>query len=907
MKTIRFIVATSVLLIAISTWAGDLTVDNLTVSDKVEVRGEINFVHSVIIGTNEATAVGGIITSNGDYRIHTFTNAGTDSFVVSGGAVVCEVLVVAGGGGGGSGWGGGGGAGGLIFSNSLSVTGTNVVTVGGGGVGGTEGLDNNADGSNSVLGSLTSFGGGRGGYGPWANPGASGGSGGGGSAGYSGYGDNSAGGNGTSGQGNAGGAGTLYSYVTAGSGGGGGAGAIGGHGAIVGDGGIGREFVQFASVGGTSAGWFAGGGGGGGATTAGGNGGGGNGGSDSVDGTSGVVNTGGGGGGGGGGGLGPTGAGGNGGSGIVIVRYSKYISSNVTSTAITSNGFNQTVASGGNVFMGRTGVGTNNPAEQLHVLGNLRVDGTNFMSAIVLGNEARTNWPSGSLSASNNLSDLSDKTAARVYLGLGTVATNDASAFDTAGSANAVNAALSAHTNNLNNPHQVAASQIGALSMTGGVVNGNMRFSSSAGGTNGDVAVTGGTITSNGGYIIHTFTNGGTFTVSGSLACDVLVVAGGGGGGDNIKYSTSGGSGGGGGGGVVYVANTYVSGSVNVTIGTGGMYGGSGQRGGSGANSTFGSITALGGGGGGGGGDGTKNGLNGGSGGGGGMYNGSYGNAGANLQTDSYGGIGYGSAGGSGSPNNVANGGGGGGSYSAGNAGATNSGGNGGAGISCSISGVTTNYAGGGGGCGLGGYYNNSPGGTGGLGGGGNGSSSDQNGSSGRNGTGGGGGGGSYNSGGYGGSGIVIVRYAIPTSNNVSTTSISFSGINQTGAFGVNVFMGKVGVGTDNPAQQLHVVGNTRMDGTNVVSAITLGNETRTNWPNGSSDFDPVGSAATVGNTLSTHTSNFNNPHQITASQAGALSVTGGIVNGNLDIHGSLDVQYVPPQGDLIMGIYTNH
>ena len=39
---------------------------------------------------------------------------------------------------------------------------------------------------------------------------------------------------------------------------------------------------------------------------------------------------------------------------------------------------------------------------------------------------------------------------------------------------------------------------------------------------------TGGTITTNGSYTIHTFTTSGTFTVlSSALACDILVVAGG--------------------------------------------------------------------------------------------------------------------------------------------------------------------------------------------------------------------------------------------------------------------------------------------------------------------------------------------------------------------------------------------
>jgi len=59
-------------------------------------------------------ATGGTITTDGSYRIHTFTSSGT--FEVSEG-VACDVLIVAGGGGGGGSRGGGGGGGGLIYTN----------------------------------------------------------------------------------------------------------------------------------------------------------------------------------------------------------------------------------------------------------------------------------------------------------------------------------------------------------------------------------------------------------------------------------------------------------------------------------------------------------------------------------------------------------------------------------------------------------------------------------------------------------------------------------------------------------------------------------------------------------------------------------------------------------------------
>ena len=97
-----------------------------------------------------------------------------------------------------------------------------------------------------------------------------------------------------------------------------------------------------------------------------------------------------------------------------------------------------------------------------------------------------------------------------------------------------------------------------------------------------ETKATGGTITTVGNYIIHTFTENGDFTPSSSFNVEVLVVAGGGGGGGGvlvIRYSTysdsgsvtanggtggaeahtpdhaNGGNGGAGGGGTVWVVN----------------------------------------------------------------------------------------------------------------------------------------------------------------------------------------------------------------------------------------------------------------------------------------------------------------------------------------------------------------
>ena len=63
--------------------------------------------------------------------------------------------------------------------------------------------------------------------------------------------------------------------------------------------------------------------------------------------------------------------------------------------------------------------------------------------------------------------------------------------------------------------------------------------------------------------------------------------------------------------------------------------------------------------------------------------------------------------------------------------------------------------------------------------------------------------------GGDGGSGIVIVRY-LNTSTNVTP---SIHGINQNSASATNIFLGKVGIGTNSPAEKLHIDGNVRVDG----------------------------------------------------------------------------------------------
>jgi hypothetical protein len=270
----------------------------------------------------------------------------------------------------------------------------------------------------------------------------------------------------------------------------------------------------------------------------------------------------------------------------------------------------------------------------------------------------------------------------------------------------------------------------------------------------------GGNITTDGTYWIHTFNSTGAFVPSQSLSCDYLVVAGGGGGG---AASASAGGGGGGAGGYIYLtgqlftANT----SYTATIGAGGAGATSGSspadiRGISGNNSVLISGTAVGGGGGGAY-SANSAGINGGSGGGasGGFSTSSGGSATA----------GQGFNGGTGTSGAGFTGGGGGGGTQAGqNGGGTTYGGYGGAGYTTSISGTSSTYAGGGGG-GANPAQGATTAGAGGSGGGGSGVFANGSGTanSGVANTGGGGGGncGGSSTSGNGGSGIVIIRYTI--------------------------------------------------------------------------------------------------------------------------------------------------
>ena len=276
------------------------------------------------VGASDEASGGTVYHDNG-YIIHVFT--GSDTFVASSN-LIAEVLVVAGGGGGAGGKysGGGGGAGGLLYSAALEITaGSHGVTIGNGGAGGVGQGVSGTNGQSSVFATLTAVGGGGGGS-RVTSPGD------GGSGGGTGGGTSNTPGANTAGQG--------YPGVTCGTnsgvgGGGGGAGGLGSNTSAGGvtptNGGIGLQFTQFATYGGSPAGWFAGGGGGGAYANGGSalsqvvNGGGGRG--STGNGENGTANTGGGG---GGAERLETFTGGTGGSGIVIVRYQNNLSSRIT-------------------------------------------------------------------------------------------------------------------------------------------------------------------------------------------------------------------------------------------------------------------------------------------------------------------------------------------------------------------------------------------------------------------------------------------------------------------------------------------------------------------------------------------------------------------------------------------------
>ena len=117
------------------------------------------------VASSYVTATGGTITTDGDYKIHTFTSS--SNFIVShagaaAGSNTVELLLVAGGGSGGnssatggstSERGGGGGAGGYRTFATISLSAlTYAIVVGAGGTGGTDGDNSSALGYSSTGG-----------------------------------------------------------------------------------------------------------------------------------------------------------------------------------------------------------------------------------------------------------------------------------------------------------------------------------------------------------------------------------------------------------------------------------------------------------------------------------------------------------------------------------------------------------------------------------------------------------------------------------------------------------------------------------------------------------------------------------------------------------------------------------
>jgi len=280
----------------------------------------------------------------------------------------------------------------------------------------------------------------------------------------------------------------------------------------------------------------------------------------------------------------------------------------------------------------------------------------------------------------------------------------------------------------------------------------------------GYLSATGGTITYDGNYKIHTFTSSGTFNVNSitptSSSVEYLVVAGGGAGGGAGQSNAGGGGAGGFRTGTISVSAQ----SYSITVGAGGTGAGGNVRGENGSDSIFSAITSIGGGGGG-----THNGpqagKDGGSGGGGTQGGGAPG-LGTAGQGNNGGGYVYAAGcggGGAGGPGQTA--------PASSSAYAGSFGGypisafiNGGPGLSSTITGTSVYYAGGGGG-GQRDAYGVTPNGSGGIGGGGaGGTEAGLNGFPGTVNTGGGGGGVGGNGsetkvGGSGGSGIVVIRY----------------------------------------------------------------------------------------------------------------------------------------------------
>lgn len=287
------------------------------------------------------------------------------------------------------------------------------------------------------------------------------------------------------------------------------------------------------------------------------------------------------------------------------------------------------------------------------------------------------------------------------------------------------------------------------------------------------IVATGGTVTRDGNYLVHTFTGTSGLNITSApsnAVLEYLIIGGGGGGGADLLSGGGGGAGG-------FLTGGLIPGLTNysIVVGAGGAATGGAGSGANGLNSSAFSLTSIGGGGGAQGFMTSTPAGSGGSGGGAGALNGGSGLNGYNGA----GTVGQGFDGGLafGGPGYAASGAGGGAGAVGSNANNTQ-GGNGGIGKFSTISGGANYYAGGAGG----GSYANTPG-IGGVGGGGNGSASTAGGNGVANFGAGGGGGKSTSS---GGSGIVVVRYLSPLAMGPYTLAFYNTVIGRGGSLTVN-------------------------------------------------------------------------------------------------------------------------
>ena len=301
-----------------------------------------------------------------------------------------------------------------------------------------------------------------------------------------------------------------------------------------------------------------------------------------------------------------------------------------------------------------------------------------------------------------------------------------------------------------------AITTITLLANNGNLVEGSTFYLYGISNVTSTTKATGGIVSSDGTYNYHMFPYSGTFTPTQNITADYLVIAGGGGGGG---ASGGGGAGGlrstvgatGGGGSLESALSLTANTAYTVTVGAGGIGSTSGASpsGGNGSNSVFSTITSTGGGGGG---EYDQPGATGGSGGGGGW--GDFSEVGGSRTSSPV----QGYAGGNNSPGGTTGGaGGGGGAGAAGSNASGTTGGAGGTGVAVSITGSSVTYAGGGGG------WGSSTAGSAGSGGGGAGNNGTGStiGTAGTANTGGGAGSGYGRPAANGGSGLVIIRYAI--------------------------------------------------------------------------------------------------------------------------------------------------